>query len=971
MRIGSFLFSALLLAGCLSDDPPQGLRRTPEGGGPTVIFDLEARPLPDVPLPNDVLTRADRLAPTGRRLNLSLVADTRLEVALREQAFELDGFGTLTAIAVRFDEPLDVAALRGVGRAFEDDPVLVVDVGEGPHFGERFDLDIGRGHFPLDLPSPDAYFDQDPRAGEGNLLFETVDEDNDGDGVLDPREDTDADGRLDRPNTLDGELLTFYERETDTLLLRPLEPLRPGRTYAVVLTDDVVGADGKPVRSPFEWVHHNRQTEALQRLPQALEKHGVAIGDVAFAWTFTTQSVTRDLVELRRGLHGAGPFAQLGQDFQPDVVSVEELKPVDEADAALLRTAELQEMLRAVLPQTDPNADVEGVVATYEAVDYLVSARFSSPYLLADDDGHIPRNFGGYPADDDETFRLDYEAGEAGAANGSVSFWCTVPKPAFGRRAPYPVVLHAHRFGASRLDALHMAGVLARWGFATCALDATGHGVSTVDGVDERLRAAVMGRRARDLDNDGDRDPGGDTFTTDLLHSRDMLRQTVLDWLQLVRVLRALDGRRRWNAAGVESDVAGDFDGDGRVDFGGPTVGYHMVGVGYGAMVATIVAALDPAVVSVAPVAGGGSLTDIAVRSDHEGIPESFVLGAIGPLIVGYPSESATTVSFLVGDANRVRHADEEVRRGLPFARFGPLVPGDRVVLTNLRSGRSAEATVNGAGGFRVSVAADAMSATELRVREDLRPAAGGAPVLLKGVEGVGDPLRLEAYDATGRLKRSVDRFELSLRFRGVEFNEARELPLVAIAPGFGLRRQSPGLRRHVQVAQTLLEAADAANYARHLIREPLLAPTDVLMVLTAGDTEVPIASGLTLARAAGLLTREADARLIAAGVTRGLARVAPLVDVDDLSDGTDDTGAERFDPPLRAETTQGGASGALRVALLDRDGVHGFGAPAPGRAWDGPTYLGNLLGQFFATGSAEHRPCLSTSSCEPPPAED
>ena len=948
------LLAALILAGCLTDDPPEGLRRTPAGSGPRVVFDLETRPLADLPLPNDVLTRADRDSPTGRRVNLSLVADTELEQALRAQAFQLDGFGTFSAISVRFGAPLDVRALRGVGRPFEADPVLVLDIGEGSSFGERFDLDLGRGHFPLDLPSPDAYFDQDPRAGEGNLIFETVDEDTDGDGELDVGEDTDADGRLDRPNSLDGELLTFYERETDTLVLRPLEPLRPGRTYAVVLTDDVVGTDGAPVQSPFEWVHHNRQTEALQRLPQALAKHGLDTDDVAFAWTFTTQSATRDLIELRRGLHGAGPYAVLAEQYPPNVDSVEPLGPLDTREAALLRTPALKDMLRAVLPQTHPGADPEAVAASVEAVDYLVSAHFSGPYLLADDDGHVPRTFGGYPADDDETFRLDEADGEVEATNGTVAFWCTVPKPAAGRRAPYPVVLHAHRFGRSRLDALLLAGTLARWGFATCALDAVGHGVAEVAGVRPELRHAIIGPRARDLDNDGRRDPGGDTFSTDLLHSRDMVRQTVLDWLQLVRVLRALDGRRRWNAVGVESDIAGDFDGDGRVDFGGPTARYHMTGIGFGAMVATIAAALDPAIVSVAPISGGGGLTDVAVRSDHQGIPESFVLGAIGPLVVGYPSESATTVSFLVGDANRLRHADDAVRRGLPFATIGPLVPGDRVVLTNLRSGASQPATVNGRGGFRVSVGADALSATELRVREGLRPPAMTGTVRLGTTEGVGDPLQLEVYDVTGRLKRTVDRFETAVVFRGVEFSA--DQPLVAVASGFGLRRQSPELRRHVQVAQTLLEAADPVNYARLLLREPLVAPTRTLMVLTAGDTEVPVSAGLTLARAAGLLPRDADARLVGAGVARGLARMEPLVDVDDLSEGSDDSGARRLDPPLRLE--------GVRIALLDADGTHGFDGPTPDAAWDGPTYLANLLGRFFATGDASHDACLTAGDC-------
>ncbi|HBQ14981.1 MAG TPA: hypothetical protein DEF51_28930, partial [Myxococcales bacterium] len=84
--------------------------------------------------------------------------------------------------------------------------------------------------------------------GESNILFETVEEDRNGNGVLDVGEDTDFDGVLDHPNTIDGELgtdfidthdrmLWFYERETDTLILRPILPLDQRTTYAVVVTD--------------------------------------------------------------------------------------------------------------------------------------------------------------------------------------------------------------------------------------------------------------------------------------------------------------------------------------------------------------------------------------------------------------------------------------------------------------------------------------------------------------------------------------------------------------------------------------------------------------------------------------------------------------------------------------------------------------------------------------------------------------
>ena len=267
---------------------------------------------------------------------------------------------------------------------------------------------------------------------------------------------------------------------------------------------------------------------------------------------------------------------------------------------------------------------------------------------------------------------------------------------------------------------------------------------------------------------------------------------------------------------------------------------------------------------------------------------------------------------------------------------------------------------MNGEGGFRVAVAADGPTATELRVREGLQPwRPDFTPRSLVSTEGVGDPLRLEVFDAGGRSKKTVEVFEQPVTFRGVVFDDG---PLVAVASGLGLRRQSPELRRHVQLAQTLVEAADPVIYARHLLREPLEAPTNTLVVLTAGDTAMPVSTGLALARAAGLLTEEEDARLVAGGVTTGLARLAPLVDPDDLSGGADGFEADRFDPPLRIEREVGAGQGALRIALVEPGGAHGVHGPRADVPWDVGRYVANLVGQFFANGSARHRDCLAAS---------
>ena len=66
---------ALLMGGCDSVVDPSGrtsvgLGQTERLGGPRVVWDIEAEPLPEIPLPNDAATRIDPTSPTGRRLNI-------------------------------------------------------------------------------------------------------------------------------------------------------------------------------------------------------------------------------------------------------------------------------------------------------------------------------------------------------------------------------------------------------------------------------------------------------------------------------------------------------------------------------------------------------------------------------------------------------------------------------------------------------------------------------------------------------------------------------------------------------------------------------------------------------------------------------------------------------------------------------------------------------------------------------------
>ena len=50
---------SLALGACGVDGVPAPLEATPAGTGPEIVWNMANRPLPDIPLPNDVATVAD------------------------------------------------------------------------------------------------------------------------------------------------------------------------------------------------------------------------------------------------------------------------------------------------------------------------------------------------------------------------------------------------------------------------------------------------------------------------------------------------------------------------------------------------------------------------------------------------------------------------------------------------------------------------------------------------------------------------------------------------------------------------------------------------------------------------------------------------------------------------------------------------------------------------------------------------
>ncbi len=777
------LSAAVLLAlpssGCIDEnDEPQGLRDAAPSGGPAVVFDLEARPFPEIPFPNDLATIIAPDSVTGRTLNVSLLGGTDQEEKVREFVNRMEGFGVYSPITVKFDALLDLERIverhQEPTPDFRNDAVYLVNVDpESDEYGKFELIDMGLGNYPVLMAEPDRYYDADPRRQGTNLLYESVREfDTNGNGVLDPIEDTDDDGVWDEPNLLDpnadpyepGNTLDWYERETNTLVLRSVDALQPNTTYAVVLTDELRGADNNPIDSPFDIVNHARQTPDLEPLrdilPRALPgRFDAGLENVRFAWSFTTQEPFADLQAIRAGLYGHGAFERLAGEFPAELHMVHN-GISDEAEVPMAFDLDpLLDFLVPLLPQFFgvASGSADKLEESLVNIDYIVSGTFLSPYFLADGDGLADPEPGPNrnPQDDDEVIRIDRAAGEAIYEEGEVTFMCTVPEQTETRKPPFPTVIYSHAINSTRLEILLFGGVFAKFGFAVCAIDAVGHGVvippefsdvveTATDRLDIPLFPGVIEHtRARDLNNDGVADSGGMFFTSDILHSRDNFRQTAIDQFQFVRILRTFDGTRRWpDAINEESpwiqarreivaawdqdgdgqgDIAGDFNNDGIVDLGGD-VAFVGFGTSLGGIQSSLISALEPTIRAGASNAGGGGLVDIAYRTTIRNARAGVILRMIGPLVIGRRIDDDS-------GRNRMQlyftlaSADDDAN--VPIGIFEGIEDGDRIVLRNpVREQRPAvpeedksEHAIVRDGQFRVAIASDADEATKRRAK--------------------------------------------------------------------------------------------------------------------------------------------------------------------------------------------------------------------------------------------------------------
>ncbi|HIA05075.1 MAG TPA: hypothetical protein EYN66_24795 [Myxococcales bacterium] len=1041
MKHISTLIIAFSLSACLAE-APEGVKAI-DSAATTVKMDFFHRPLPEIPLPNDIATRYDSSSPTLRRVNASMVAHTEMEIRVRQLVDELDGWGVFMPIFIPFTGPLDINSIlaghRDEDYRLDNDVIYLVNIDrDSDSFGTFMHLDMGNGNYPTVLEDMNRYWANDPRGWTNNLMFEETDEDINKNGVLDPGEDTDADGILDVSNYLPGHspekddlagradaLMSFYERETNTIIVRPMIPLDERTTYAVVVTKRLKDEAGNPVGSPYPFINHNAQTLALEPLNTVLKPVGLSTQDVAFAWTFTTQSIQSNWQSIRDGLYKHGIQAHLGEEYPAEIAGFEPLRDVNHPGFKNITNPHIlpqedwdpafQLIAQNFLGAKDGSVFAKKLVSGHQYIDYQVIGYYDSPQLFErwDDEGKMISL-------SDQSWPPDLTTKPAKTRSERIWFHLIVPRKeisARGEGKPAPLLVLGHGYGANRFDVPTLGGYLARHGMAIIGIDCISHGIAisqtetqqaieilNLFGLGPFFDAVVNKGRAFDQNNDGSKNSGGDFWTSYVFHTRDAIRQSALDYMNLIRIIRSFDGTRRWkhdlNGDG-ESELAGDFDGDGVIDVGGDAF-IGMFGASLGGIMSSVVSALEPEISVTVPIASGGALLDIGARSFQGGVPEAVILRMMGPLYLGTqtPDDEQMRISTIVPNVNSAQE--------LNMAAVGGVQAGDFVVVENLRNGvRGCSYVADDNGTLRWRAAADSNNRDPVRI-----------------LFYEGDAMLLGSKDCETKAgvspRKILDSFEQDVWWQGQLIN--RFTPLHTLAEGLGIKRVTPRMRRFLAIGQMVLDNGDPAVFGPGLGKKPVVyagtgqkTGANALVVTTVGDMNVPANGGITQSRAAGFIDylnpdprygKPANQVLIdtyTAEAVHTLKRFTDSdgngihMDVENFSGGTDIWGDEvpRLDPPLRLGMTKKNASGGYSASIFPYPiptGQHGF--PFPGvlidearkicsdacaegedcecdkidatQTFDVGSYLFNMFGRFLSTNGTELPTdmCMSLDNC-------
>jgi len=377
-----------------------------------------------------------------------------------------------------------------------------------------------------------------------------------------------------------------WEPAANTLHVESDELLDQHTRYLLVITRGIRDAAGNPLaKTTFQRDLNFGQTKDptlkayRKELIDALDALGLDPDTLAGVSIFTTQSATAILEKIRAQIKAATPAPAsflLGPGGSRTVYPLAIITSLTfTRQTGTAPTFSPVPMPLAALFVAPSIASV--AFGSFQSPNYLNSSQFIPPYGTRTG---IPATFG---PNNTVYFNLFVPAG---------------PKPASG----WPVAIFGHGFGDNKNNSpLAVASILASRGIATIAINVVGHGFGPLGTITVGRSAAnggpvtfPAGGRGIDQDGGGVIDSTeGSSAVAPLIGNRDGLRQTVIDLMQLVRVIQV----------GVDIDGVGGSDLD-------PARIYYF-GQSFGGIYGTKFLAVEPDVRAGVPNVPGGAIIEI------------------------------------------------------------------------------------------------------------------------------------------------------------------------------------------------------------------------------------------------------------------------------------------------------------------------------------------------------------------------
>ncbi|MCW5657393.1 MAG: Ig-like domain-containing protein [Burkholderiaceae bacterium] len=418
-----------------------------------------------------------------------------------------------------------------------------------------------------------------------------------------------------------------WDPTTNTLALQPDELLQQHSRYLLVVTDGVRDANRQRIdggRADFGRGHHEYDRDLRDGMRWGWHRNRVVAASL-----FTTQSITADLQKINHQVRRAAPAPinfQIGNNGATRAVFTR----------AQLSTLVFNRQTTVAGSPTPVNLPLAALDIVGPTVGTLAYGTFQSPqYMTAGQYIPVTPTLTGQPAPQGQSGLLVQVFLPAGA------------KPAGG----WPVAIYGHGFTDNMFGTTFtLPSVYASQGIAIVSIQVVGHG----GGPNGTLLATLTNGGTVTVPAPGrgfDQDGNGTIDSTEgssvaglrnIISSRDALRQTTIDLMQLIRQIEA----------GV------DVDGDGSVDLSQQRIYYS--GQSFGGIYGTILMGTEPHLGGGVLNVPGGSITEIARLSPSFRLLTALALAPRG--LINLPPVPGVPAPFNLQFNENLPLRDESVR---------------------------------------------------------------------------------------------------------------------------------------------------------------------------------------------------------------------------------------------------------------------------------------------------------------------